>query len=110
MAIFRRISQLYSLIKQNAATTHCSCSKSPLTIAQRRRQTQIQEEQFFTDIFDYLGHVLCQGRLELTSHTTDATSGLQLPTDLTELRLLPGLCNIFKQIVFNFAQIVASLN
>lgn len=48
--------------------------------------------------------------LELSSYTTNVIRGLQLSTKLPKLRSFLGLCNFFRQLVTNFARIVAPPN
>lgn len=46
---------------------------------------KLKKCKFFTEIIDYVGHIICLRRLEVSSHTTDTIRGLIAPTNLTEL-------------------------
>lgn len=65
---------------------------------------------FFTGTLEYYGHIIRLQCLEIVVHTTDAIKGLKTRTNITERRLLLGLCNVFHCSVLNFAQIPAPLN
>lgn len=65
--------------------------------------------KFFTETIDYLGHVICQRRFEVSPYTTDVIRGLRALTKLTELRSFWGLCNVFILFVPNFSRLAAPL-
>lgn len=57
---------------------------------------QLKKCKLFTDIIDYLNHVIFPRRLDLSSRTKDAICGLQPPINRTELRSFLGSGNFFR--------------
>lgn len=55
---------------------------------------------------NYFDHVVRAGRLETASHKTDATQILVTVRNSFELKSLQGLCNIFRRLVQNCANLV----
>lgn len=67
-----------------------------LTLPQNTGVTlKLKKCRFFTENIYHLGYLILRERLEIAPHTADATRGLQALTNLTELRLFLGLCNVF---------------
>lgn len=78
---------------------------------QRRYNTQTKKGvSFFTKTNDYLGHAIRPRILDIASHNASSISELQPPTNITELRSVLVLRNIFQRFVSNFARTAMSLN
>lgn len=71
---------------------------------------RLKKCKFVTETCDYLGHVIRPRGLDIPSHSTDAICGLQLPTNLTDLRSFLGFCHVFRCSFPNFARGAALLN
>lgn len=59
--------------------------------------------EFLIKYIDYLVHVISPGCLEVSTGTIEALRGLELPTNVRELRSFFSLCNVFRHIVLNYA-------
>lgn len=70
----------------------------------------LENFKYFTEMIDYLGHVIHPIRLAVASHRTDAMCGLQPPKNLTKLRLFLNLCDKFRRFFLNFARVAIRLN
>lgn len=64
-----------------------------------------------TTCIKYHGHVIAirPWRVEVSTRTIDAVSGLEQPNSLTELRTFLEMCNIFLRFVPKFACIAAPI-
>lgn len=71
---------------------------------------KLKELNSFSDMIDYLGHVIIIVRLEVAEHTSDAILCLQYPMNITELKSFLRLCNVFRGFVPNFSLIAVPLN
>lgn len=58
----------------------------------------------------YLDHIIRPDRLEDANHTADAIYKLKTPTSVTEQRPFLELCNVFRRVVPNFANITSPLS
>lgn len=65
---------------------------------------------FFSNTIDYRGSVIRPRKLKIDSHTTDSTTGLKPPTNISELHLSLDLCSVFQQLVLSFTHLAAPLN
>lgn len=65
---------------------------------------------FLSDTVDNLGHEIRLMRLELALHTTDASCGLQSRTTFTELRSFFGKSKVFQRLFSNYTLVAALLN
>jgi Reverse transcriptase (RNA-dependent DNA polymerase) len=62
---------------------------------------------FFRDTFNYLGHVIRPGKLEVAAKNTDALKTAKPPATQTELRSFLGLCNVYRRLVPSFAKVAS---
>lgn len=70
---------------------------------------KLKKFEFFTNLTDLFDNVIRPGCLTVSSHTIDSICNLQTLSNITELRLFLGLCNIIVWFVRNFARIAVSL-
>lgn len=70
----------------------------------------LKKSRFFTDTINNLGHAIRTSRLEIASPTTDSNKRLEEPRNVTELRILLGLWNLFKRFALNITHRAAPLN
>lgn len=63
----------------------------------------------FKECLNFMGHVIQPGRLDIPTKPTDSTCGLQHHINVTELKLLLGLCNVFWRFVTSFILIATLL-
>ena len=71
---------------------------------------KLRQCSFFAQSVDYLGHVICPGKIEVASKNTEAVEGFKEPRTQTELRSFLDLCNVYRRFVPNFARTAAPLN
>lgn len=71
---------------------------------------KLEKWRFFTDIVEYLGHVIRSRRQLISSRTIDAMKQLKEVRNLAEIRSFLGLYHVFRQFVPNFACIAEPLN
>jgi hypothetical protein len=64
---------------------------------------------FFADTVDYLGHVICPGRLGVAEKNIEALKTALLPRTQTELRSFLGVCNVYRRFVPHFSAIATQL-
>lgn len=65
---------------------------------------------FFSDVKDYLGHVITPSLLQVAKKTKETICTLICPMNKTELRSYLGLCNVHGHFVSSFARNAAHLN
>lgn len=65
---------------------------------------------FFEDHMDYLGDLYQPCKLRISTKAATAIGELQLPINVTELKLFLSLCNVFRQLVQSFIHIGPSLS
>lgn len=76
---------------------------SELTLKRKKRL-------FFTEDINYLAHTTRPRSLEVVTKTTDAVRGFRPQQNISELRLLLGLFNLYRRFVPNFMRTSAPLN
>lgn len=64
---------------------------------------------FLTETIGYLEHVACWRSLKFAPYTTDAMSGIQEPTNITELKSFLNIFNEFRNFVRNFVRLAVPL-
>jgi RNase H-like domain found in reverse transcriptase len=65
---------------------------------------------FFKETVNYIGHVICPGKLAVAANNTRALREEKPPTTQTEIRSFLGLCNVYRRFVAGFAKIASPLN
>ena len=71
---------------------------------------KLRKCRFFSEMVDYLGHVIRPGRLGVAEKNTEALRDAAPPRTQTELRSFLGLCNVYRRFVPKFSSIAAPLN
>ena len=71
---------------------------------------KLRKCRFFSEMVDYLGHVIRPGRLGVAERNTEALRHAAPPRTQTELRSFLGLCNVYRRFVPKFPAIAAPLN
>lgn len=88
-----------------------SCSYCTVTVTQSWRHIMtLEKSNYLIEKIVYLGHVLRPWKLELADHTTDEFGDFNPSHNVMEWKLFPGLCNVYRGFVPNFAHIAAVLN
>lgn len=70
----------------------------------------LKEFKFFTDKIAYLRHMIRTNQLEAYIHTTDEKGGIKAPRIVTKLKPIMGLCNMYRRLIQNSAQIASPFN
>lgn len=65
---------------------------------------------FFSDDIDYFEHMITPGWPHIATKTTNNMQYLNYPTTTSEPRSLLELCNVYSQIVLNFAEVASLCN
>lgn len=65
---------------------------------------------FLHNLSDYLGHPIIPVPLEVAPEAKASIGKLKQPTNVTDLRSVLELCNVFRRFVANFSRISAALN
>lgn len=71
---------------------------------QLRGHRKAKKWNFLTETIDHLGHLIRPRRSEIASHKTDTIKILKALRNVSELKMVLGLCNIFRRFVPNFAR------
>lgn len=90
---------------------HIAYVRSVCSLPQKAR-VQLNPEQFvfFSGTVDYLGHLIRAGKQEVSEHSREAITGLQMLHNIPQLLSFLGLCNVFRRIVWNFSGVFAPFN
>jgi RNase H-like domain found in reverse transcriptase len=70
---------------------------------------KLSKFNFFQPSVDYLGHVVHPGKLAVASKNVAAFARAEHPRTRIELRSFPGMCNVYRKFVPNFANSAAPL-
>ena len=70
---------------------------------------KIKKCVFFSNMVNYLGHIIRPGQLEIDNAHTAALREAQHPRTVTELRSFLGLCNVYRRFVQGYTDIAAPL-
>lgn len=73
-------------------------------------RVKLKKRSLFTKSIDYLGHIICCSKLEISRRTFNTTYDLKVPPDATGTRYFLGLCNAFRQATSTFARIARLLS
>lgn len=76
----------------------------------KRPAVNLKTCYFFSDMIDYLRHIIRPARLENCSHMTGKINGMQKLMNETELNYFFGLCNVYQLFVSSFGTLVAPMN
>lgn len=84
--------------------------KNPSLLHAASAARQVKNGTFSPEIVASLGHAICWRQLELPSHTRRAMGKRKIPTRITKFWPLLSLYNVFREIIPNSTEIVASRN
>jgi len=65
---------------------------------------------WFSDEFEYLGHIVRPGQLHVHCKNIDALKHASFPTTKTQLESFLGMCNVYRCFLKNFAKRAMPLN
>jgi hypothetical protein len=70
---------------------------------------KLSKFRFFQDSVDYLGRVICPGKLAVAQKNIDTLAQAHYPSTRTELRSFLGMCNVYRRFLPVFARISSPL-
>lgn len=70
----------------------------------------LKKSASFSNIFDYLGHIMRRDRLDVASYTADAIEGMQTLTRVTKLKSFLNFFNVLWGFVIYFDRITLVLS
>jgi len=65
---------------------------------------------WFSDEFEYLGHIVRPGQLHVHNRNVDALKHASFPTTKTQLKSVLGMCNVYRRFLKDFAKRAKPLN
>jgi len=78
------------------------------TVLHRLREAgvtlNLQKCTWFSDEFEYLGHIVRPGQLHVHNKNVDALKHAKFPTTKTQLNSFFGMCNVYRRFVKDFAK------
>lgn len=107
LVYFDNIFYLLSLCSKE----HVDHIKQVLTLLRDARATlKLKKCSSLSETINFLGSIIRSTRLEISSHTTVAVKRLKVPRNVIDLKMVLGICSVFKRFLQNFARIASQLN
>lgn len=84
--------------------------QNPPAFERSWNEYQTEKCFFLSKTIDYFVHAIAPGRRQLVQKTTKGVKMLHYPTNVSEMRAILGLCNVWRQFVPNLARLPSVLS
>lgn len=93
------------------AYEHISHNRTVLSLLYKAGfRLSLKKCNFYTEMIDFLEHVIRPGKLELPDHPTEGIGDLKPLCNVIKLKSFHGVCNKYRRFAQNFAGIAVPLN